>query len=123
MPESAPTAGARALRGVILFLVAAALFAAAYTQAPLYYSNQNQYFLHGLADAGEGLLEEDWLAGTKDPTPVFSALVSVTARMLHPWVFHIYYALFFGAYAVALILLFVAVVGEPTAARRWPLFV
>ena len=36
-----------------------AAFAAAYGQAPLYYSNQNQYFLHGLAEAGEGLLAED----------------------------------------------------------------
>src|SRR2546430_16036943 len=102
MPESAPTAGARALRGVILFLVASPLFAAAYTQAPLYYSNQNQYFLHGLAYAGEGLLAEDWLAKTRDPTPVFSALVALTVRVLPPWAFHVYYALFFGAYAVSL---------------------
>src|SRR5205823_14298714 len=45
----------------------AVAFAAAYGQAPLYYSNQNQYFLHGLAAAGEGYLSEDWLARTLDP--------------------------------------------------------
>src|SRR3989442_5843934 len=110
MPESALKPGARALRGVILFLLAAALFAAAYTQAPLYYSNQNQYFLHGLARAGEGELRHDWLANTRDPTPLFSTLVELTARSLHPWIFHVYYALLLGGYAAAMLgrLVFVA---------------
>jgi hypothetical protein len=58
-----------------IFLSAA--FALAYTQSPLYYSNQNQYFLHGIAQAGFGHLNRDWLAQTRDPTPVFSALVTV----------------------------------------------
>jgi hypothetical protein len=87
----------------------------------LYYSNQNQYFLHGLARAGEGLLAEDWLAQTLDPTPVFSALVALTARYLHPWLFYLYYALLQGAYAAALLALFVKMVG-PDVARRWPVF-
>src|SRR5690242_17866429 len=41
------------------------LFAVAHTQCPLYYSNQNQYFLHGLAAGGLGYLNEDWLANTQ----------------------------------------------------------
>jgi hypothetical protein len=106
-----------------LFLAGAAVFAAACCQAPLYYSNQNQYFLHGLAGAGVGRLKDDWLAGTRDPTPLFSALVAVTARWLHPWAFHLCYALLQGAYAAALFGVFVAVVGRPVAARRWPVFV
>ena len=57
-------------------------FALAYTQSPLYYSNQNQYLLHGLAQGGLGHLNRDWLAQTRDPTPVFSALVSVSYRKL-----------------------------------------
>jgi hypothetical protein len=114
---------ARAARAVALFLLGAALFAAAYGQAPLYYSNQNQYFLHGLADAGCGLLRDDWLAKTADPTPVFSALVAFTARYLHPWAFHVYHALLQGVYAAAMVGLFAVVAGEPTAARRWPVFV
>jgi hypothetical protein len=105
-----------------LFVAGTAVFAAAYGQAPLYYSNQNQYFLHGLADAGLGLLREDWLASTRDPTPTFSALVANTVRHLHPWAFHVYHALLLGAYAAALLGLFAAVVGE-RAARRWPVFV
>jgi hypothetical protein len=109
----------RPLARLLLFLTGATIFAVAYGQAPLYYSNQNQYFVHGLARAGVGLLESDWLAGTLDPTPVFSALVAFTARYLHPWAFHVYYALILGVYAAALLGLFCAVGGE-TATRRWP---
>jgi hypothetical protein len=113
----------RLLRPAACFLLGAAVFAAAYCQAPLYYSNQNQYFLHGLAGAGWGLLREDWLANTHDPTPVFSALVSSTARHLHPGAFYAYYALLMGAYAAAMLGLFASVAGEQAAARRWPVFV
>ena len=37
---------------LFLVLILAAGFAAAHTQSPLFYSNQNQYLLHGLAEAG-----------------------------------------------------------------------
>jgi hypothetical protein len=114
----------RSARSFLLFVVGTAAFAAAYCQAPLYYSNQNQYFLHGLAAAGPeyGYLHEDWLAGTRDPTPLFSALVAFTARHLHPWGFHVYQALLLGIYGVAMLGLFDAVAGRETARRRWPLF-
>ncbi len=111
------------LRTLVLFVVGTAVFATAYCQAPLYYSNQNQYFLHGLANAGEGLLKEDWLAGTWDPTPVFSGLVAFSVRWLHPWTFHFYYALLQGVYAAAMVGLFFGVVGEEAGRRRWPIFV
>src|SRR2546423_1114855 len=108
MRAAADTAAARPLRALVLFLLGSAAFSALYGQAPLYYSNQNQYFLHGLANAGVGHLDEDWLANTRDPTPVFSALVSFTVRHLHPWAFHAYYALLLGAYAAAMLGLFVS---------------
>ena len=41
---------------VALFLLGTVVFALTYAQAPLYFSNQNQYFLHGLAAAGFGSL-------------------------------------------------------------------
>jgi hypothetical protein len=113
----------RRLRQAALFVLGAAVFAMAYCQAPLYYSNQNQYFLHGLADAGHGLLRDDWLANTRDPTPVFSSLVALTARHVHPWAFHVYYGILLGVYATAMLGLFVSIVGEEVAARRWPVFV
>jgi hypothetical protein len=110
-------------RAAVLFLLGAAVFAAAYCQAPLYYSNQNQYFLHGAADAGVGLLSEDWLAKkTRDPCPLFSGLVTLTLRFLHPAAFYLYYGLVLGIYAAALFGLFVFVAGKDAAARRWPIF-
>lgn len=87
----------------LLDFVFAACFALAYEQLPLYYSNQNTYFLHGLARAGEGLLASDWLANTADPFPVFSRLVEITVRYLDPVAFHVYHAAILMAYAVSLV--------------------
>lgn len=78
------------MKSILLF--AALTFPLAYTQAPLYYSNQNQYFLHGLAAAGYGCLKEDWLAKTADPTPAFSALVKAAAQSVGPEALHLVYA-------------------------------
>jgi hypothetical protein len=92
------------LRSLISFLALATLFAIGYSQSPLYTSNQNQYFLHGLAAAGYGNLSEDWLANTLDPTPVFSKLVELSYRLLHlNSVFYGYYALLMGIYLYSLI--------------------
>ena len=81
------------------FLVWTVIFSLAYTQSPLYTSNQNTYYLHGLAQAGFGYLRQDWLANTADPTPVFSLLVEWTFRYLG-WegIFYILYALLMGIY-------------------------
>ena len=85
-------------------LSASMAFALAYTQAPLYTSNQNQYFLHGLANAGFGFLESDWLANTADPTPVFSLFVEWTYR-LNEWegLFYLYYAILMCIYLFSLV--------------------
>src|SRR5262245_33412603 len=91
---------------VTTFLLWALVFSLACCQAPLYYSNQNQYFLHGLATAEHGFLAEDWLAGTRDPTPFFSLLVSLTHRFLPAATFHLYYALLLGVYLFSLLGLF-----------------
>lgn len=74
-------------------ILLAAAFALAYTQSPLYFSNQNQYFLHGLAQGGLGHLNHDWLAQTRDPTPLFSALVSAGYRKLGEFSFQVAYFL------------------------------
>jgi hypothetical protein len=44
------------MRPALKFVAWGVLLGLAYGQAPLYTSNQNQYFLHGLAQAGQGLL-------------------------------------------------------------------
>ena len=96
-------------RTLPLWLLLAVVFGLTYTQAPLYYSNQNQYFLHGLAQGGMGHLAEDWLANTRDPTPFFTALIAVTYRLLPEWIFYVYYWLVLGVYCYALAWLYVIV--------------
>src|SRR4030067_415070 len=81
------------------FVLWTLLFALAYAQSPLYTSNQNQYFLHGLAQAGYGNLRDDWLATTVDPTPIFSLLVNLTYRIFNTEIiFYFQYAFLFGVY-------------------------
>ncbi len=90
------------VRTGLIFVLATVGFALTYTQAPLYFSNQYQYFLHGLAQAGQGLLAEDWLANTADPTPVFSRLVASTVDYLDQRVFYLLYAMLQGVYFLSL---------------------
>lgn len=63
-------------------LLVSLAFASAYGLAPLFYSNQNQYFLHGFAYAEYGYLHHDWLAETTDPTPFFSHGIEWVVRHL-----------------------------------------
>lgn len=100
------------LKHVVFFLVGTVIFALAYAQAPLYFSNQNQYFVHGLAEAGYGYLDQDWLANTADPTPIFSFLVAASYRFLSVNLFYVYYALLMGIYFLSLFGLFHVFAGE-----------
>lgn len=79
------------------------LFAVAYSQSPLFTSNQNQYFLHGSAQAGLGCLSQDWLANTFDPTPLFSYFVRLVTQFTHPVFFYLVYAALLGIYLWALV--------------------
>jgi hypothetical protein len=103
--RSAPEAALKPLwRKAVTFLLLTGLFSIAYTQSPQYTSNQNQYFLHGLARAGYGFLTQDWLANTIDSTPLFSLIVEWSYRLLHlQAVFYLYYALLMGIYLFSLL--------------------
>jgi len=92
-------------------------FALAYAQSPLFTSNQNQYFLHGLARAGAGFLRRDWLANTADPTPLFTGMVEAFAAW--PWIFYVIYAALMGVYLFSLLSLVSAVfeLGSPMKRR------
>ena len=83
----------RTSSNLFAILLTAAAFAATYGQPPLYYSNQNQYFVHGLACADYGLMREDWLANTLDPTPFLHWLVLGSYRIMPVWIFHVYQAI------------------------------
>jgi hypothetical protein len=74
-----------------------------YTQSPLFTSNQNQYFLHGMANANIGYLENDWLAQTFDPTPAFSLLVQIVYTYANPFLFYFIAAALLALYFFSLI--------------------
>jgi hypothetical protein len=99
--------------GVLPALFWAAAFAAANGQPPLYFSNQNQYFLHGLAAAGRGDLAHDWLANTLDSTPVFSVGIAWIYSHVGEWGFYAAYAILQGVYFVSLVALIDATLGLP----------
>ncbi len=106
-PTPAPKTSSRLIRAVQqtgAFVLAAAVFGLSYTQSVLYEGNQNTKFLHGLAQSGGfySLLQDDWLAKTVDPLPLFSLLVNLTARV-NENLFYIYYVLLFGIYVYSLI--------------------
>lgn len=84
------------------FFLIAFVFGIAYTQQPLYYDNQTTKFLHGLAQAGYGFLENDWLANTIDPLPAFTFLVRTTYSYLHEYLFYFYYIVIFGIYVYSI---------------------
>lgn len=109
-------------RNAAAFLFWAVIFGVSYSQAPLYYSNQNQYFLHGLARNGVGFLEQDWLANTKDPAPIFSAMVSFTHAFLHEYLFYAYYILLFGLYFHSLYGIFGCLTGDRATPRQRLIF-
>ena len=102
MHDSSPMPVRARLCSALGFAAWGVLLGLAYGQAPLYTSNQNQYFLYGLAQAGHGLLAEDWLANTTDPTPVFTWLVIVTTRLLPQAAYYLYYFLLFAVYFCSL---------------------
>ncbi|MEB3885122.1 DUF6798 domain-containing protein [Lyngbya sp. CCY1209] len=87
---------------IVEILILGFVFGISYVQDPLYTSNQNTKFLHGMARAGYGYLQNDWQANTLNPLPVFTALVEFTVSHLHPAFFYVYYLILFGIYAYSL---------------------
>ncbi len=90
--------------GLVSFLAWSLVFGVIYAQSPLFTSNQNAYFLHGLANAGFGYLNYDWLATRQESMPVFTWLVYLTTMVFHSKVpFYLYYALLMGVYLFSMV--------------------
>lgn len=68
---------------------------------PLYSANQNSKFLFGLAKAGVGRLEEDWLVAQGSVLPIFDALVFLTKRFAGDWAFHVWHLAMVIVYVTA----------------------
>jgi hypothetical protein len=89
--------------GLVGFLAWALVFGVIYAQSPLFTSNQNAYFLHGLADAGFGYLSHDWLATRQESMPVFTWLIYLTYMLFHSKVpYYFYYILLMGVYSFSM---------------------
>ncbi len=97
-----------------LLLLAGAAFVVAYTQSPLGFSNQNQYLLHAAALAPGSELAEDWLAQTRDPTPLFTAWVALTRFGFPALPIFLSYAAILVLYVVSLASILSSTVGLPT---------
>jgi hypothetical protein len=91
--------------GCLVLLSTVLLFVTADLE-PLFYSNQNTKFLHGLAQAGYGYLSQDWTANTVDGLPVFSVLVRWTAEIGPFWLFYLEQFLAYALYVWAAFLIF-----------------
>lgn len=90
------------------FTVLSLIFGLAYKQDPIYKSpeNQNTKYLHGLAEAGFGFLNEDWTANTIDPLPAFTFLVKITYQISHSeYLFYLYYLIIFAIYLWSIVAL------------------
>jgi hypothetical protein len=108
------------IRNLVFLVLWATIFTLAYAQSPLYTSNQNQYFLQGLARSGFGFLSEDWLVSTLDPTPVFSKFIEISWRFI-PWqpVFYLYYGILAGIYLFSISGIANQIWHFTTRAQRW----
>ena len=87
---------------VLAVVVVGIAFEIVHGQAPLYTGNQHTYVLHGLAQAGVGLLELDPQAQTTDAAPVSSLLVAAAAGLDAEWLMLAFHAVLMGAYGLAL---------------------
>lgn len=97
-----------------LLLFAAVAFVVAYTQSPLGFSNQNQYLLHAAALAPGSELAADWLAQTRDPTPLFTAWVALTRFGFPALPIFVSYAAILFLYVVSLASILDSTFGLPT---------
>jgi hypothetical protein len=84
-------------------LLLAVLFAGAYGQSPLYSSNQNTYFVQGIALAEGGALQDDWLVSCANHLPVFTALVYAVVKWMIPGVFYFIHGALIAVYAFCLL--------------------
>ncbi len=100
-------------------LIASVIFVISYTQSPLGFSNQNQYLLHGLALSDTGLLNEDWLSISRDPTPIFSQLIAILNRVHLPLMISLAYAGVMVVYFVSMFVIIDCTVGRPQSRAGW----
>jgi len=95
------------------------LFGLAYSQAPLFYSNQNTKFISGLALAGYRDVAADWMARITDPFPLFSHLLKWQYQLLGLYAgVHLSFLLVLALYGVSGVLLAKTIFTRDEESRR-----
>lgn len=78
-------------------------FAVAYGVGAFLSGNQNSYLLHAVAGTGEATLRYDWTAATRDPFPVFTALVTPLVTLWPTVTFSVGHLALIALYACGLL--------------------
>ncbi len=103
--------------GIALMLLFGAWFFLVFPTEPLYFDNQNTKFLHGMALAGIGHLDQDWTANTIDVMPVFTSIVYTLHVATPPFVCYLVQIALFAVFLYAVVDLAAFVAGP--ALRPW----
>ncbi|MEM9626930.1 MAG: DUF6798 domain-containing protein [Pseudomonadota bacterium] len=106
------------LGSLALFLLLGAWFFLVFPTESLYYENQNTKFLHGMAAAGIGHLDQDWTADTIDVMPVFTGIVYALHVLTPAFVCYLVQIALFAVFLYAVVHLAVFALGE-AADRPW----
>ncbi|MEZ5930344.1 MAG: DUF6798 domain-containing protein [Alphaproteobacteria bacterium] len=102
--------------GIATSLLLGAWFFLVFPTAPLYVENQNTKFLHGMAAAGIGHLDQDWTANTVDVMPIFTGIVYLLHAATPPAVCYLLQIALFAVFLHAV--LRIADIGAGKAAKR-----
>jgi len=90
-------------RNLAVSLLLGAWFFLVFPTEPLYFENQNTKFLHGMAAAGVGYLDQDWTANTIDVMPVFTGIVYVLHAATPPVVSYGLQVILFAVFLYAVL--------------------
>lgn len=93
------------IRGILTLFCGVILisaFSISLHQRPLYYFNQNTYFLHPLAQCDIGFLKEDWFSQTADPFPLFSWLTCSLLKVFSESAFYFTFMILAGVFIFSL---------------------
>lgn len=104
-------------------LLLGAWFFLVFPTEPLYFENQNTKFLHGMALAGIGHLDQDWTAGTVDVLPVFTGIVYLLHAVTPPVVAYLVQIALFAVFLYSVLRIADAAAGKGAEHTIFPVII
>ncbi len=104
-------------------LLLGAWFFLVFPTEPLYFENQNTKFLHGMALAGIGHLDQDWTAGTIDVMPVFTGIVYILHVAAPPAIAYLVQIALFAIFLYSVLRLADAAAGKDAEHTIFPVII